>query len=884
MALTDTAGNAGHQDWVRLRLHVAAMPGALAISLLAGAVLLLLVWQETAVPLLAGWALALLAALALRLLVGRGLRRAGDAADPALWLGRYRASYFVHGLVWAVPALLMGRPTAAGQVDLMALGLVAVIGGALAAAAFDRRAALLFALPILLPLLPRLFAPGRPPLLALVVLLFLAVMLLSARRTDTARRELADQHRLLMQLLQSTPQGCWFIDNDAVTTDANPAMCELLGRSRAQIVGRSVFDFFDGDDLQRLQHEMATRPAGQASVYEVDIVRPDGSRRHCRNHATPIFDAAGRRVGAVGMWTDLSAHVQAQAALRIYEQVTNAITDMVSVVGEDHIYRMVNQAWCRSTGLTAEQVVGRRASEILPPLASDERRVALRQCLALQQVQVVRAVADFGGKPGHVIETSFYPGGEDAAGVRCVVVVTRDVDSEARALAALRAARDDAEAANSAKSRFLSQMSHELRTPMNAILGFAQLLDADPQPPLAPQQQAQVREILGGARHLLELINEVLDLGRIEAGRLQVERRPVALQALAAECLGLMQPLAQRHGVRLLPLQGATASVDVLADSMRLRQVLLNLLGNAIKYNRAGGEVELVVRQEAEGDTALLSVRDSGRGLTAEQQQRLFQPFERLDAGRSGIEGTGIGLALSRRLVEAMGGAIGVHSAAADSGSLFWVRLPLAHEALPAAPPAAAPLPAPSVVAAPATVLYIEDNDVNVLLMQAMLERLPGLRLLSAAVPADGLVLAQSEKPALLLLDIQMPGMDGFEVLARLRADPATRAIPAIAVSANARQVDIDAALAAGFSAYLTKPVDLRQLLDTVQATLAGTHGAQAFRNSALPPSQRATCARAACGCSRSRRAPVRVRAAAARCLRQGRQSAAARRRSGAHP
>ena len=293
----------------------------------------------------------------------------------------------------------------------------------------------------------------------------------------------------------------------------------------------------------------------------------------------------------------------------------------------------------------------------------------------------------------------------------------------------------------------------------------------------------------------------------------------VNLDLMVADCLAMVAPLAQSHGVRSHAL--APCAEWVWADRTRVKQVLLNLLANAIKYNVAGGDVAVEVRRD--GDSVRVAVRDSGPGLSSEQRERLFQPFERLAATGSNVEGTGIGLALSRRLVQAMGGTIGVDSAV-GRGSVFWVRLPRADAGAPVASRVTdVEGAAPRTQAASAlqwTVLYVEDNPVNMLLMEAMLGRLRSVTLLSAATPERGLALARNEQPDLILLDIQLPGMNGFELQQRLRADPRTRAIPTIAVTANAMQIDLDAGAAAGFAAYLTKPVELEQLLTTVQRVL----------------------------------------------------------------
>jgi signal transduction histidine kinase len=421
------------------------------------------------------------------------------------------------------------------------------------------------------------------------------------------------------------------------------------------------------------------------------------------------------------------------------------------------------------------------------------------------------------GRPRIDLQITHVAGPAQADGRRTYYMFGLDITARKRAEEALTVARDEAERANRAKSQFLSHMSHELRTPMNAILGFGQLLESDLRAPLPQGQQGHVREIMRGARHLLDLINESLDLGRIEAGELTVERVPVDLGELIDDCMGLMQPLAQTHEVRLHMGSHEMLGEQVWGDRTRLKQVLLNLLANAIKYNNRGGNVTLSCHPER--DVVRIAVQDTGRGLSADDMTRLFQPFERLSAAGSDIEGTGIGLALSQRLVHAMEGEIGVDSEP-GRGSTFWIRLARANAPTQSAGGDDSRQP-PGVLAADGatlTVLYIEDNPVNVMLMQAMLARLEGVRVLVATRAQQGLSLASEQRPDLVLLDIQLPEMDGFEVLKRLRAHETTGDIPVIAVSANAMQSDIEAGRAAGFVDYLTKPIELERLHQAVRS------------------------------------------------------------------
>ena len=387
---------------------------------------------------------------------------------------------------------------------------------------------------------------------------------------------------------------------------------------------------------------------------------------------------------------------------------------------------------------------------------------------------------------------------------------------------ALHAAKAEAEQANRAKSEFLSRMSHELRTPLNAILGFGQILRTQ----LASDTHLDCAEhIVAAGRHLLTLINEVLEIARIESGRLRLTLEPVGVGAVLAETLALVRPLAAARNIRLEePLPGDLADLWVQADHGRFTQVLLNLLSNAVKHGPPDSRVVVACQPESSGHCRL-SVRDCGPGLSSEEQDRLFVAFERLGSDGQGVHGSGLGLALSRHLVEAMHGDIGVRSQP-GRGSEFWVRLPRAGSV--GLPPAALPDPLPFRVlddppsgaprsdAATCTVLYIEDNASNLRLVERLLARHPWLRLLSASSGETGLELARREPPDLVLLDLHLPGVSGLQVLAALRADETTRDIPVVALSADATRATIERVLDAGVAAYLVKPLNVEHLLHTL--------------------------------------------------------------------
>ncbi|MBZ9559956.1 MULTISPECIES: GAF domain-containing protein [unclassified Modicisalibacter] len=374
-------------------------------------------------------------------------------------------------------------------------------------------------------------------------------------------------------------------------------------------------------------------------------------------------------------------------------------------------------------------------------------------------------------------------------------------------------ARDLAESASRAKSEFLSAMSHELRTPLNAILGFAQLLASGRRDPLSARQQRQIAQIRSSGEHLLTLINDILDLARIEAGHMTLSLEPVCLAAVCREAMETLEPLARDADIALQApaLQGPTL---VRADATRLKQVLLNLLSNAIKYNRPQGRVALAI--EVHADTVRLSVEDTGSGVDAERLDELFEPFNRLGAESSAIEGTGIGLALTRQLVERMHGRIGVNSEP-GRGSRFWFELERAIDDAPAATDEAC-TPAPLTATPPRRVLYIEDNPANQRLMEDLFDEFEGLSLYCAPTAELGIDLAASLRPDLILMDIHLPGMNGHAACKALASRQTTRDIPVIALSANAMATDIHHGMAAGFRVYLTKPVEIDALRAAITA------------------------------------------------------------------
>ena len=643
---------------------------------------------------------------------------------------------------------------------------------------------------------------------------------------------LAEREQQLLEAQQLARIGNWSADMVSGALQWSDEIYRIFGHEPGSIVP-SVDVFIaavhpDDVALVRASEEQA-RLSGQHDVVH-RIVRPDGGVRHVHERARAETGADGRLLRMTGTVQDITELVEAEA--RLHETEARFATAVEST--GDGIWDWDIASGAMPLAGHYEAMLGFAQGEIEPhirawadgvhPEDMPEVRRRLDEYMAGRSAAYsaeMRMRCKDGSYKWILCRGAAVRRDEQGRPLRMVGTHT-DIGERKAIEASLRDAREAAERASRAKSDFLSSMSHELRTPLNAILGFAQLLEYGDE--LAAEQLDSVREILRAGRHLLELIDEVLDLARVESGSVKLTIEPVELDALVAESLTLMQPLAERRHVVVHP--AAVELGAVLADRMRLKQVLLNLLSNALKYNREGGSVA-IEPMPAEQGRLRLCVRDTGMGIDKAKLALLFQPFSRLDAELLGIEGTGIGLTITRQLIEMMGGSVGVHSEPGQ-GSCFWIDLPRAGmgDAGSAQSPGSGTVATGAVRAAAEAdtqrrrVLYVEDNPANLRLVEQILALRPGLQLQTAELPSQGIELARLRPPDLVLLDINMPEMDGYQLLSRLRAEPQLAHVPMVAISADAMPNAVERGLEAGFDAYLTKPLNVEQFLSTLDSLM----------------------------------------------------------------
>jgi PAS domain S-box-containing protein len=675
--------------------------------------------------------------------------------------------------------------------------------------------------------------------------------------TDNTARKQAEEALLKAEALQnaifnSENFSSIATDEKGVIQLFNVGAERMLGYTAMEVVDRiTPADISDPQEViaraRELSHELATTitpgfdalafkaSRGIEDIYELTYIRKDGSRFPAVVSVTALRDAHTGIIGYLLIGTDNTARKQVEAEQKLLDQrlrdqqfytrsLIESNIDALMTTDPAGIITDVNKQMEALTGCTRDELIGAPFKNYFTD--PDRAEAGIKRVLSGSKVTDYELTALSRDGSETVVSynaTTFHDRDRKLQGV---FAAARDVTERKRIERTLREnnvelerAKAAAEKANLAKSDFLSSMSHELRSPLNAILGFAQLISSDSPAP-TPSQTASIDQILHAGWYLLDLINEILDLAQIESGKLALSREPTSLAEVMLECEAMIEPQAQKRGITMkFPESGTPCFVD--ADRTRLKQVLINLLSNAIKYNQARGTVVVDFSMRGPGRIRV-SVTDTGAGLAPDMLLQLFQPFNRLGQERSAEEGTGIGLVMSKRLVELMGGIIGVDSTV-GAGSVFWFELNstdeprLIGDTVQAAGIARAPVRSGAPLR---TLLYVEDNPANLMLIEQLISRRPDIRLLSARDGNAGIQLALAHQPQVILMDINLPGISGIEALKILREDPATARIPVVALSANAMPRDIEKGLQAGFFRYLTKPIKVHEFMDTLDVAL----------------------------------------------------------------
>ena len=675
--------------------------------------------------------------------------------------------------------------------------------------------------------------------------------------TDNTARKQAEEALLEAGALQnaifnSANFSSIATDERGVIQIFNVGAERMLGYAAADVVNKiTPADISDPQEVvaraAALSGELATTitPGFQAlvfkasrgieDIYELTYIRKDGTRFPAVVSVTALRNPHGAIIGYLLIGTDNTARKQVEAEQKKLDQrlrdqqfytrsLIESNSDAIMTTDPAGIITDVNKQMEALTGCTRDELIGAPFKNYF----TDPERAEAGIKLVLSEKKVTNYELTARARDGKetVVSynaTTFYDRDRKLQGVfaaaRDVTELKRFEQTLQQKNVELESARFAAEKANLAKSDFLSSMSHELRSPLNAILGFAQLMDSASPPPAASQKES-IDQILKAGWHLLNLINEVLDLARVESGKLSLSLEPTALGEVLSECQAMIEPQAKKCGITIT-FPESHIPYFVIADRTRLKQVLINLLSNAIKYNQAGGKV-VVDCSASIPERVRVSIKDTGAGLPPEKLAQLFQPFNRLGQEAGGQEGTGIGLVLAKQLIELMGGVIGVESTV-GAGSVFWFDMVATAEpqltvgsSKPLAPALSPARSGPRL----RNVLYVEDNPANLKLVQQLVARRADLRVLSAGDGRAGIELARAYVPEVILMDINLPGISGIETLRLLREDPLTADITVVAISANAMPRDIEKGMEAGFFSYLTKPIKVKEFLEVLDAAL----------------------------------------------------------------
>jgi PAS domain S-box-containing protein len=640
-----------------------------------------------------------------------------------------------------------------------------------------------------------------------LIILFITIFIAYYDRYESLKlKKLIEQH--YRSLVDYNPYLALTVNLDGVVTHVNPKGAELLGCSADEIISTSFFSYFRKEDYERVvEAKFQAAKKGHGCSFECDLVNKDGNIIRLHFTFVPIVsDHQSYGVFVVGQ--DMSELIQYKKRIeKAQRDLWNTVRQQQGMIfkflkkGDTFIHTLCDGELLYKIGYTPKDVIGKSLRDFFPKDITDEIVDYYEKAWSGEIINFEAHVN------GIVYLASLRPVKRNGK-VMEVIGSAIDITDRKNMEQAIILAKEEAEKANKAKSEIISKMSHELRTPLNGILGFAQLLEIDNS--LTEQQKEFVEKILSGGRHLLNLVNEILDLSRIETGKLKLSFDYVKLEPIIDESIKLIQPLAEEKKIRIIKKLDKNGDDYIYTDPVRFRQIMLNLLSNAVKYNRENGVV--MISSKHDHGNIYIHVQDSGIGIAKEEWEKIFNPFYRIKG--TYVDGTGIGLSLVKQLVQLMGGEVGMHSALGE-GSDFWFSLPVAvdvytNDIYQKESKKNQEIKLQGIAR---KILYIEDNVSNLQLMKKILEPYPNITLLLATNGQEGIEFALNEKIDLILLDINLPDMSGYEVFEVLQQNEITKAIPVIAISAYAMKDEIQKALKIGFIDYLTKPIDMKQLL-----------------------------------------------------------------------
>ncbi|MCW9025446.1 MAG: PAS domain S-box protein [Gammaproteobacteria bacterium] len=630
-------------------------------------------------------------------------------------------------------------------------------------------------------------------------------------------------------LLETTTDWIWEVDAQGCYTFASGSIESVLGYTPEEIIGTTPFDLMPADEAERIGRLFSNIVANKRVIKDLENwnLSKNGELVCLLTNGVPILDEHGELTGYRGVDKDITARKESEDILKRNEEKFRSIVEttaegfwMIDPISKCTLE--VNEALCNMLGYDEAEMLGKTPMDFVD---EDNQQIFIEQTSKIGNTNHRVYDVTLNKKDGTELYTHFNATtlrNEKQGAIAAYAFVT-DLSQHYKVEQALINAKEESDRANNAKSSFLSSISHELRTPMNAMMGFAQLLNLGMSGELNDKQQQAVENIMKAGNHLTDLIDQVLELSKVEAGELAINNSEVNYLDVLKECLVLVQPRIDETGVRVIKDYKESDFPVLVSDSTRLKQVLLNLITNAVKYNSENGEIVLSVKEQS-NNIFRVCIKDTGTGIPVDKHDNVFKPFDRLGKEAGTIEGTGIGLTLSKKIMELLGGDIGFESQE-GKGTVFWIDVPMTRDKPVGlrnelvdefslqhrCQKEECPLK---------TVLYIEDNPLSMDLMKIVVEEFPNINMLSANTGDKGIQLAIENHPDLILMDINMPGMNGFDALKILQKSPASCDIPVVAVTAAAMPREVDQGLTAGFVDYLIKPIDIKKTMDMISGVL----------------------------------------------------------------